>query len=167
MLDDPTAVGVLESYVNAGQLAKAADLLKDAEARGDKDGDDAAHQRVESQIKEHELLANVSQLGEQVSDLQHTLNSVLSRLSKVESRPAAAPAQAVVKAARFGRDEADPRNTAQGLMTRAEGVVDSPAQIGTLSSMLQAGRLDEARQIIEKAELAHESRMKARDRRFL
>lgn len=172
VLTDPTAVGVLESYINGGQLKKAADLLANAEARADKNDDDDALERVESQIKEHEVLASVSQLGEQVADLQHTLNSLLSRISKLESRSVAAPApaQAVVKGAQFGRrsaQETDAANSVQGLQSRLEAVFDSPAQVGTLSSMLQAGRIDEVRAAVERAEVRHESDMRKRDRRSL
>ena len=169
VLTDPTAVGVLQSYVNGGQLKKAADLVSAAEANADKAAEDGALERVQDQMDEHSQLATLSKLGEAVADIQRSMSSLLGRLSKLESRSAAAPApaQTVAKAARFGRGEPDPRNSAQGLMTRAEGVIDSPGRIGQISSLAQAGRLDEVRQIVEKAELAHESKMKARDRRFL
>ncbi len=172
VLDDPTAVGVLQSYVNGGQLKKAADLVSAAEANAVKDGDDAALERVEGQMDEHSQLATISKLGEAVSDLQHTLSSLLSRIGKLETRPAApaAPAQAVVKGAQFGRRQVqgtEYKDTPEGLMSRLEAVVDSPARVGHIASMIQGGEIEQARRIIEAAELKHEGDMKKRDRRGL
>jgi septation ring formation regulator EzrA len=169
VLTDPSAMGTVAGYIANGQLAKAADVLKDVEARADKETEDGALNTVESQIKEHEVLASVSQLGEQVADLQHGVNALLSRISKLEARSAApAPVQTgatVTKVARFGKAPQDPRDTAQGLLTRTEGVVDSPAKIGHISSLIQAGQLDQARAIIEAAELQHETDVKKNARR--
>ncbi len=174
VLTDPTAVGIVEGYVSANQLVKAAELLEQHEKRADHAAEDEAQGRVESQIDAYDQMATVSQLGEQMAAVQEALSNLLSRLARLE-RPASTPAQeqkVVAKAhgKRQRRQETDYRDSPNGLAERAQGVIDSASLVGQIGSMLQSGddaQITQARQTIESAELRHESRMKNRDRRSL
>lgn len=172
VVSDPTTMGEISTYVSAGQLKEAAAILAKAEDYATKTENDQALDQMGEHTDKRELEATVAQLTETVANLQHTFNSVLSRLSALETRRQVNPlaSQTVAKAQGQRRRLAtstDPRETAEGLMTRAEGVIDSPAVIGQLSSMAQGGELDRLREIVEAAELRHETAIKKRDRRTL
>lgn len=64
VLTDPTQLGVVEAYVQGGQLKKAADIIERHERQADESEENAAHARVEGQLKNHELLATLSELSE-------------------------------------------------------------------------------------------------------
>ncbi len=84
ILTDPTQLGVVEGHVNGGQLAKAAQIVERAERQADENEEDAAHARVEGQLKTHETLASISELTEKVTSFESTLNTLQVRLSRLE-----------------------------------------------------------------------------------
>lgn len=145
-----------------GNLAKAASLVENAERAATEADEDAALNRVESQMKEHTLLATVSELGGQVKNLQNTIQTLMERLTQLERRPAPAPTVTVAKAVGGRRGAAvEYRDTVAGLATRLEAAFDEPGTVGTYSSMLQSKdpiQIEQVRMAIEAAELAHESK---------
>lgn len=174
VLDDPTAVGMVETYVQGGQLIKAAELLERHERRADQGDEDVALEKMEGQLANHELMVTVSELGEKMGNFETTMNSLLARLSRLE-RPQAAPVQEAVVAKGYrgkGRQNKgeDYRDSPAGLAERCQGVIENASLVGQLNSMLQSddsAQITQARQTIESAELRHESRMKTRERRAL
>lgn len=172
VLTDPTAVGMVETFVQGGQLVKAAELLERHESRADQGDEDVALEKMEGQLANHELMVTVSELGEKMGNFETTMNSLLARLSRLE-RPQNAPVQETIAKAHGSkkrRQETDYRDSPAGLAERCQGVIDNANLVGQIGSMLQSGdeaQIKQARQTIEQAELRHESRMKTRDRRQL
>ncbi len=59
------------------------------------------------------------------------------------------------------------KNDAASLLQRGQGVIDSVSTIGILSGLINDGKLNEARTMVESAELEHENKLKAAERKRL
>lgn len=167
VFSDPTSVGAVAGYLELGQVAKAAELIEHAEARQERADEDEALEAAQHGVG-GDL---VTRLTDELAQTKSVLSAVLRRVGQLEEaaqRPQV-PAPTVAKAQQGGRQGARPRNsaTAQELLTRADGVVDSPELMGRLSSMVQAGQLREVERIVSAHELAHESRVKTLQRRAM
>lgn len=80
-----------------------------------------------------------------VAQLRELTSALLQRISQFEaSMSAPSPVQSQLVAKGYTRTDVPQRNvTASELMTRAQGVIDSPQQIGVLSSLLSEGKLEQ------------------------
>ncbi len=67
----------------------------------------------------------------------------------------------------YASTDAQRAPTAAELMTRAQGVIDSPQQIGVLSSPLNDSKLDQVRAAVEAAEREHDARVRSAERKRL
>lgn len=160
-IKDPSLYGAVEAYASSGQLAKASNLVEAAERQAVEADEDEALAHVERQVDKGSQLAQLSELSGAVATLQRTLESVTKRLTQLERRPA--PMQPTVAKASGGRQKGTTpyADTPAGLATRLENAFDDPAQVGTLSSMLQSRdpiEIEKVRRAVEAQELHHEGR---------
>lgn len=171
LIDDPVAIGEVTGYLHSGQLAKAQDIVRQFEERADHQEGEEALGAMERDLGEYDTHAAVSDLTAKVERLLDMFSSLSDRVGSLEaqvrSRPQVAPAPTVAKAQGRGGRHHEQLPSADELMTRAMGVIDSGATIGVISSMLQGGQLAEAQKMVEQAELAHESAVKQAQRRLL
>jgi hypothetical protein len=171
VFNDPVSVGAVQGYLSLGQVAKAVEMVERAEAQQERADEDDALEAVQNGVNGDV----VGRLTDELTQTKEVLSAVLRRVAVLEESaqqtPAAAPNRTVAKAQQ-GRQGQRPQKpqaaaTAQQLLARADGVVDSPVRMGQLSSMVQSGQLREAQRLIEQLELAHEARVKSAERRAL
>ncbi len=94
--------------------------------------------------------------------------TLTGRLTQLESRPVSAPQEIVAKGYdRMSAPASTAKNDAASLLQRGQGVIESVSTIGVLSGLISEGKLNEARTLVESAELDHEAKVKAAERRRL
>lgn len=108
-------------------------------------------------------------LRDELADLHQQIATLTGRLVQLESRPMSVPQQEVVAKGyqQPTSTSSSAKNDAASLLQRGQGVIDSANTIGVLSSLLNDGKLLEARSMVEAAELDHEAKVKAAERKRL
>lgn len=180
-ISDPTAMGAFEGHLSAGDLNAARDMLVDVKERNRVAKAVDAADQVDTLLGDEDLdaydaRAAASELTAKFAALERTLAALETRLAQIESRPVAAPAPVpatVAKSAGAGsaskkaRSVMTPKQEAQSLMADVERYIDDPATTGALSSLIQAGKLEQVRPAVERARQAHETeRIRAERRGF-
>lgn len=167
VLDDPTTIGVVQGYLSDGQLAKAVDVLAQAEQQLAQADEEAALEKTDKQLGDLDKGADVSELTARFGGVEKLLASLQQRLDRLEQRPRApAPAapQTIAKAA--GSKQ---RMTAEEQKTKLLHEIDTyvadPSTVGFLTSKLEAGAFAEVRSVVAGAKRAHESARAAHERK--
>lgn len=166
---NPTDIGIVSGYLAVGTheaLVKAVDMVGQAEERIEQMN---ANTGLTSLANEYGLGDDtVERLTAEVAQLRDVTAALLRRVGQLEFTTAA-PTQMTspVIAKGYASTDAQRAPTAAELMTRAQGVIDSPDQIGVLSSLLGEGKLEDVRQAVEAAEREHDARVRAAERKRL
>lgn len=165
---NPVDIGIVSGYLAVGTheaLVKAVDLVGQTEERIERTNADTPLNGLADQFGLGD--DTTEQLQGALEALRQDVATLLGRITRLESNQAAThPTQLVAKG--FTRaDYPQGTPTAAELMTRAQGVIDSPQQIGVLSSLINEGKLADVKQAVEAAERDHDARVKAAERRRL
>ena len=172
VISDATTMGVVSSYVSAGdmlnakktvleatertQVAKAAEVMGQAVGAG-----------LEDDMATYDSRAGMSELTARFGALERMLSSLEARLSQLERRPQAAPVddEQVVAKATGKRRKRTPVEEAEYLMAQVDNYVPDATTTGHLSSMIQAGQFREVRAALVGAKRAHEAARLAHERK--
>ena len=169
---DPTAMGVFASHIAANDLNAARQVLLSTQERTRVAKAVDAAQEVNTVLGDDDLAgydsrATVSELTARFGALERTLSSIETLLGQLETRPVAAPApvpsattvakSTAANAGKKARLAMTPEQEAQSLMDDVERYIDDPATVGALSSLIQAGKLDQVRPAVERARQSHET----------
>ena len=163
VMTNPNDIGIVSGYLAVGTqeaFAKAAQIVGDQ-----MDRNDAAHAVgvIDGMTRDFERNDDLHELRGALEALRQDFAGLLDRIDRLERAPSAAPTQVVAKA-QGGRTSRPVQATAASLLSRGQGVIDSPNTIGILSGLLEAGNLAEAQRMVEAAELDHEARVKTAER---
>jgi hypothetical protein len=162
-IHDPTAMGEFSAHLSTGNVAEARRMLTHATDRASfAKSADAAQSLLEEPLDDFANKRGLSELTARFGQLERTLANVTARLDQLDRRPPTAPVQpgqeVVVKAPNTGKKRRrTPAEESQELLSMLDRYVDSPSVTGSISSLIQQGRLAEARPILERAKAAHET----------
>lgn len=163
-LKDATQMGEFSSLVALGDLPAARRMLDKVSERSNfAKAVDTAEDMLNEPLSDFSLKRAVSEMTARFGHLERTVMAVEARLQALE-RPQVAPAamrlgeQQIVKAAAPGKTRRrTPAEESNRLLSMLDAYVDSPTTAGQVSSLIQAGRLQEAREFLERAKTAHET----------
>ncbi len=166
---NPTDIGIVSGYLAVGTheaLVKAVDMVGQAEERIEQMN---ASTNLTGLASEYGLGDDtVERLTAEVAQLRDVTAALLRRVGQLEFTNTAAPQMtSPVVAKGYASTDAQRTPTAAELMTRAQGVIDSPQQIGVLSSLLGDGKLEQVRMAVEAAEREHDARVRTAERKRL
>lgn len=163
VMSNPNDVGVVSGFLAIGTdeaVAKAASLVAEQTHRNDTVHAAAVVDGVTADLGRGD---DLEELRGALDALRQDFTGLLDRVDRLERVPSAAPTQVIAKA-QGGRTSRPVQATAASLLSRGQGVIDSPNTIGILSGLLEAGNLTEAQRMVEAAELDHEARVKTAER---
>lgn len=176
VISDPTVMGVVSSYVSAGDFRAAQNAVLEATERNTvaKAAGDMAQvveAGTDADLASYDARATASELTARFGKVEQLLASLEVRLGQLEARPQAAAVdddqQVMAKASGGRKRKRTPEETAAYLHAQIDAYVDSPTTAGMLSSKIQAGQFAEARSILNGAKRAHESaKISAERKRF-
>lgn len=174
VISDPTAMGIVSSYVSAGDFKAAQTAVLEATDRNTvaKAAGDLAQvvgAGTDNDLASYDNRAGMSELTARFGKVEQLLASLEVRLGQLETRPQATAidAGAVVAKASGPKRKRTPQETADYLMSQIDAYCDSPTVVGQLSSMVQSGQFKEVRNALVSAKRAHESaRLVAERKRF-
>lgn len=163
VMTDPTQLGIVSGYPAIGTpeaFAKAAQIVGEQ-----MDRNDAAHAvaAIDGVTRDLERDDDVEELRGALETLRQDVAGLLDRIDRLERAPSAAPTQVVAKA-QGGRTSQVAKPTAASLLSRGQGVIDSPNTIGILSGLINEGNLEAAQRMVEAAEFDHEAKVKTAER---
>lgn len=165
---NPTDIGIVAGYLAVGTheaLVKAVDMVGQAEERIERMNTDAGLAGLASEYGLGD--DTVERLTAEVAQLRDVTAALLKRVGQLEFNTAAPPMTTAVVAKGYASTDAHRTPTTSELMTRAQGVIDSPQQIGVLSSLLNDGKLEQVRMAVEAAEREHDARLRSAERKRL
>jgi polyhydroxyalkanoate synthesis regulator phasin len=177
---NPVDIGIVSGFLAVGtkeSFAKALSLVTEQE---DRNARAHAETAVNGVLDDFDAAEDTQSLRDEVTDLRQQVATLTGRVAQLESnsalaRSASAPQQVIAKGYEYtsssaGKNRPDghrPFDDAASLMSRGQGVIDSVSTIGVLSSLISDGKLSEARSMVEAAELDHEAKVKAAERKRL
>lgn len=161
-------IGIVQGFLSVGtqeSFAKAVSLVGEQEDRNERAHAETA---VGGMLEDFGEAENTQNLRQEVATLSRSVTTLTGRLDRLESRPGATQQEVVAKAyTRTDTPSSTAKNDGASLLQRGQGVIDSVSTIGVLSSLVNDGKLGEARSMVESAELDHEAKVKAAERRRL
>lgn len=164
----PVDIGIVQGFLAVGtpeSFAKAVSLVAEQE---DRNARAHAETVVGGMLDNFEQAEDTHNLRDELTDLRQQIATLTGRLVQLESRPTSAPQEIVAKGyERTSAPSSSAKNDAASLLQRGQGVIDSATTIGVLSSLINDGKLREARSMVEAAELDHEAKVKAAERKRL
>ncbi len=161
-------IGIVQGFLSVGNqesFAKAVSLVADQENRNQRAHAETA---VNGMLEDYGEAENTQNLRQEVATLSRTIATLTGRLDRLESQPSSVQQEVVAKA--YDRNSASAstaKNNGASLLHRGQGVIDSVSTIGILSGLINDGKLNEARTMVESAELEHENKLKAAERKRL
>lgn len=168
VMNNPTDIGIVQGFLAVGtreSFAKALSLVAEQEDRNARAHTETA---VSGMLDGFDQAEDTQNLRDELTDLRQLVATLTGRLVLLESRPTSAPQEIVAKGyERTSAPSSSAKNDAASLLQRGQGVIDSANTIGVLSSLINDGKLREARSMVEAAELDHDSRVKAAERKRL
>lgn len=139
-------------HVQRATVAKAAEVM-----------DQAVRAGTDDDLASYDARAAVSEITAKLGSLERLMASLDARLSQLERRPQAAPAPAAMPAQTVAKAPGAPRRPktqeeiAEQLLSDVDAYIDSPSTVGTLSSMVHAGKFAEVQRILAGARRSHEA----------
>ena len=174
VVTDPTTMGVVASYVSAGDMLNAKKTVLEAAERGTvaKAAGDMAQvvgAGTDDDLAGYDSRAATSEMLARFSSMERLLSSLEARLSAIERRPQAAQVdddeQLVAKAPGAPKRKRTPQETADYLTSQVDAYFDNPSTVGQLTSMIAAGEFKPVRAAVARAKQAHESARLAHERK--
>jgi len=168
---NPVDIGIVSGFLAVGtkeSFAKALSLVTEQEDRNARANAETA---VNGMLDDFDHAEDTQSLRDEVTDLRQQVATLTGRVVQLESNAsrayaASTPQQLVAKG--YERTSTpSSKSDAASLLSRGQGVIDSVSTIGVLSSLINEGKLGEARSMVEAAELEHEAKVKAAERKRL